>query len=434
MAYDKTAMTAAAAVAAAALCENPVQAAVTNAVDVAALVAAVDAGLSETNGWTLSGLGKYAAGNAWSGNPACVKFDTLGDVLESPDFGARIVGIGIGVRCSATDNATRLLHIRDMDGNDMGVVSTCARGDRYESQSLSFGDVDAFSRFRNVLDGTKTTGNWGLGAISVITAEPAAAPANLRVSRRGDNWCSLAWENGGGTVSNRVDTFLVERGAGETALLDTGFDSFDAGDKKNPVQSADKLPEIDPALSGVNIYAPTNTSGICQIGTGRELGFLRYDGIDDYSNVVLRLRAKRYPGDNAETTIISVDSAGATNEVETIVLGSDYAAYEIGLSSVTNAGSALLLGYYTTKSNRRVLLDGLSIVRLSTDRETRLDSRWIPASPGAGAFSTKGSLALPAKAECRFEVRAMNADGTVSDAAAAEARLGGDPGFRFILQ
>ena len=409
-------------------------AATTNEVDVAALIAAVGAGLSETNGWTMSGLGKYAKGADYSSNIACVKFDTKGDWLESPDFGSHILGVELVVRCSATDSATRLLHFRDMDGADAGVVATCSQANRREGKSLAFPGPADISQFRVVLDGSGNTGVWGIGAMSVITADSIAAPTGLCVSRKGDDWCSLAWLNGEGTVSNRVDTYLIERGAGETALLDTGFDSFDATDKKNPVPSADKLPGIDPALSGENIYAPTNTSGICQIGTGRELGFLRYDGIDDYSKVVLRLRAKRYPGDNAETTVISVDSAGATNEVETIVLGDDYADYEIGLSSVTNAGSSLLLGYYKTKSNRRVLVDSLSIVRESTDRETRLDSRWIPASPGATSFSTKGSLALPVKSECRFEVRAMNADGIVSDAAFAETRLGGIPGFRLMLR
>ena len=402
------------------------RAATTNEVDVAALIAAVDAGLSETNGWTMSGLGKYA-------DDSSLYFNAGSDSLVSKQYDMPVLAVEAYVKCSNTSLARIMCVFDDETDAELGRFTVCAKANTKEWQSFSLVRSPVSRRIR-LQTTSGTSGNWGIKELRVITADPVYAPTDLCVPRSGDDWCSLAWLNGEGTVSNRVDTYLIERGAGETALLDTGFDSFDATDKKNPVPSADKLPGIDPALSGENIYAPTNTSGICQIGTGRELGFLRYDGIDDYSKVVLRLRAKRYPGDNAETTVISVDSAGATNEVETIVLGDDYADYEIGLSSVTNAGSSLLLGYYKTKSNRRVLVDSLSIVRESTDRETRLDSRWIPASPGATSFSTRGSLALPSKSECRFEVRAMNADGIVSDAAVAETRLGGIPGFRLMLR
>ena len=183
----------------------------------------------------------------------------------------------------------------------------------------------------------------------------------------------------------------------------------------------------------MNIYAPTNTSGICQIGKGKELGFIRYDGIADYSNVVLRLRAKRYPGDNAETTIVSVDPAGMTNEVETIVLVADYADYEINLSSITNPGSALLIGYYTTKSNRRVLLDGMSIVKLSADMETFVGTRSVPASAGQVNFRLPSDMLTP-KEEYRFSVRAVNGDGIMSDAATVEARADRPQGAAYYLR
>ena len=399
----------------------------TNDVDVAAIIAAVDAGIATTNGWTLSGLGKYAAKADYAANIACVKFDNKGDWLESHDFGARILGIDFVVRCSATDNASRLLHFCDTNGTDLGTAPLCLQANKCESKTFAF-PVDAdVSQFRIVLDGSGNTGNWGIGAMSVITADPVFAPGGLAVVRTNANHCVLAWENGAHTVSNRVDTFLVERGAGETPFVETGFDDFSAGG--NPVQSDDKL---DAALSGVNIYAPTNTSGICQIGKGKELGFIRYDGIADYSNVVLRLKAKRYPGDNDETTIVSVDSNGATNDVKTIVLGDDYTDYEINLSSITNEGSALLIGYYKTKSNRRVLLDSMSIVRLSADMETQLDSRFISAAPGSMCF--RMPFDLEPKAEYRFSVRAVNGDGIMSDAATVEVHVDRPQGAAYYLR
>lgn len=408
----------------------PLFAASTNDVDVAAIIAAVDSGISTTNGWTLSGLGKYPAKADYASNIACVKFDTKGDWLESLDFGARILGVELVVRCSATDNASRLLYFRDMDGVDIGTTPLCSTAKKCESKSFAFPADADISQFRIVLDGSGNTGAWGIGAMSVITADPVFAPTGLAVVRTNANYCVLAWENGANTVSNRVDTLLVERGAGVTVLLETGFDNFTAGG--NPAPSEDKLPLIDAALSGVNIYAPKNTSGICQIGKGTELGFIRYDGIADYSNVVLRLKAKRYPEDNDETTIVSVDSTGTTNEVETITLVDDFTDYEINLSTITNEGSALLIGYYKKKKNSRVLLDSMSIVRLSADGETQVDSRFISAAPGPVSFRVP--FDLEPKAEYRFSVCALNGDGILSGEASVEVTASRPQGTVYSLR
>lgn len=118
--------------------------------------------------------------------------------------------------------------------------------------------------------------------------------------------------------------------------------------------------------------------------------------------------------------IVSVDSSGATNQVETITLGEDYTDYEIDLSSITNQGSALLIGYYTTKSNRRVLLDSMSIVGKSADRETFVGTRSVPAAAGSVTFRLP--FDLTPKEEYRFSVRAINGDGIMSDEAAVEVR------------
>ena len=410
----------------------PLKAVMTNDVDIAALIAAVDAGHSETNGWALSGLSKYAKGADYASNPACVKFDTKGDWLESKDYGARILGIGFVVRCSATDTATRFLYVRNLAAAQMGVVEACLQAKKCESQFLAFGQDSDFSQFRIVLDGDGNTGVWGIGEMFVVTADLAFAPTGLTVISAYANNFRLGWVNGANTVSNRVDAYRVERSAGETVLLETGFDDFNAIGKGNPVPSADKLSEIDPALSGVNIYAPTNTSGVCQIGKKDELGFLRYDGIGDYSNLVLRLRAKRYPGDNAETMIAAVNPSGVTNHVATITLLNDDTDYEIDLSSITNQGSVLLIGYYTTKSNRRVLLNDMSLVRKSADREMLVDTGCIPAAPGSMLYRLPSKILKP-KEEYRFSVRAINGDGVMSDEATVEEKALPDPGSVYYI-
>lgn len=427
------------AVLALALAALAAHAAVTNVVDVAALAAAVDAGISETNGWTLSGLGKYAAGAGGVGNPVCVKFDTLGDSLASPDFEAPIIGMEVGVRCSATNNATRFLYVRDANGEDRGVVATCARGDKYETQLLSFGELSGFSRFRIVLGGAKTTGNWGMGALSVITADPIAAPTALAVARTNTTSCVLQWVNGANAVSNRIDTYLVDAGIGDKVIYRTDFDGF-YGNATTTRDFTGSVPELlGDSFSGIRVYGAAGTSGVCQLGTGKDFGILRYAGLPSYERVNLTMTAKRYSGDNADT-IVAYEEDGSTNAIKTLTLTDEFAEYTVDLSKDVAGndvpdGAAILIGYYTTKSNRRVLIDSLSIVRSGSIEETLVDSRFIPAAPGAMRFSTRGVFDLVPNAEYRFEVSAQSGEGLLSSAISAEARLlAVVPGFGIILR
>ena len=82
-----------------------------------------------------------------------------------------------------------------------------------------------------------------------------------------------------------------------------------------------------------------------------------------------------------------------------------------------------------------MLIDSLEFVRNGTETKTLVDSRWIPAVPGATSFSTRDyGIELLPKSEYRFEVRAQNADGLISPAVTVDVVLDSPPGFRFILR
>ena len=413
------------------------RAATTNEVDVAALIAAVDAGLSTTNGWTLSGLGKYAASGK---KPACVKFDTINDWLLSPDYGAPVMRIEATSRCSSTA-PTRWLHVLDgTTEGDLGRFPACSAVDTMESQSFNLDAEPMVSRVMLKLGGSGNTGNWGIGSLRVITADPAYAPSGLRVSKKGDDWCALSWENGAGTVSNRVDAFLVERGAGEEVLFETGFDGFDravVGSKDLSNQLASLLG--DASVSGERVYVADGTNGVCQIGTTSNKGFLRYSGVSDWSNAELRLVMKKYDyAEDANEIQIAWETDAETNKFKTVAISTEFSEYIVELSSVQPpipANAAIVIGYYSgVGGKRRVLIDSMSIVCTGAAAIAPLGSRWLPASPGPASFSTRGVFAIPAKAECRFDVLARNADGLLSTVSTVETRLGGLPGFRFILR
>lgn len=400
-------------------------ASVTNFVDVSALAAAADnLGLATTNGWELSGLDRYGAG--------CVKFNSLGDSLLSPDFHEPVIRIEALVRCSATSNVTRRLHVLDGETDaDFGQFALCSAKDRLEPQCFEMPPGISASRIRFKLDGRENTGVWGIGSLEIVTASSAVAPANLRVSHAAASNCEIAWENGANTISNRIDSYLVEHDpTGETVLFSTDFETFSA--RGNPVRMDGVLPALDAALSGMNVYAPANANGICQVGKGDAIGIVRWAGVDDYAGVSLRMMAKRHPTDAPETTV-SYELDGVTNTVETVNLPDEFDLLTLDLSAVP-FGSAILLGYYTTKRNHRMLIDSLAIVRSGAERTTLIGSCWIQSAQGLTAFSTRDSIKLSARANVRFVVRALNADGMLSSASQVETRIGFDGGGILMLK
>ena len=398
----------------------------TNVVNVVALAAVADkSGVAATNGWTLSGLDRY--------DEECVKFDTKGDWLLSPDFGAPILRIEASVRCSNVE-PTRLLYVfADGETNPRASFAVCANANTEEMQTISFGADSDVTCIKLQLDGSHNAGVWGIGSLAVVTSTPVPRPAELRIARATTANCAAEWENGAGTVSNLVETWCVTRGSsGETVLLETGFDGFEGNPASNK-DMTDDLPDlIDVSVTGVNVYALAATNGICYLGKTRELGIIRMRCCDRYVGVSLRMLARRYPGDNSQTTV-AYELDGETNVVETVNLTDDFADHVVDLSSVPD-GAAVLIGYYPTASNRRVLIDGFSVVRVGAESAALVDSRWIAAASGTATFSTRGLADLPARSYVRFAVRSANADGLVSPCAEVEARVGTGGGFGVILQ
>jgi len=415
-----------AVMAAALLASLSSRAATTNEVDIAALLAVADNNATTTtNGWTLFNIGSYS-------DPV-LQFSSKDDWMLSPNFGAPILRMEFSVRCTA-NTARRLAIVNAKTGDTVREFDLCVAGNKDEFQSFDFSSEAAIEQFRLKMNAPSgSTGSWGIGNLKIVF--DFDAPADLRVSRKGGDWCGLLWENGEGTVSNRVDTFLVERGAGEEVIFQKEFDNFIGNQTANKPVSDDLTELLGGAFSGVNVYALGATNGICLVGQGKKLGILRYAGCADYTGVCLSLTVKCYPGDNAETKL-AYELNGETNVVTAIDLTEDFVENVVDLGAMgVPDGAAILIGYYDTPSNRRVLIDSMSMVRTHPDTLTPIDSRWIPASPGVASFSTKDyGIELLPKSEYRFEVRSKTAGVLVSDPAAVDVVLDSLPGFRFILR
>ena len=379
----------------------PLKAVTTNDVDIAALALAANKSVVMVDGWVLSGLDKY--------NDTCVKFDTIDDYLESTNFPRAIVGLAVSVRCSST-SPTRSLYVYD-DGARIATFPDCSAKDKLETRVFRFEESADVRKFTLKLEGSGQTGNWGIGGLSVIMADPVETPTGLCVLRPGATRVELAWTNSYTTVSNEMTiTRFVATDAGETILFECGFDNFSAAG--NPALCIDRLP---PELSGELIYSPANTNGICQISSGSSLGVLVFDGLDDYSGVSLRLCMMRYPGDKSATEMkVRWTDGATTNLVKGIKPGDVFGDEEVSLGDVPG-GVRILLGD-SVKSDHRILIDTMAFVRTGSIREEEVGVKTFPApsgSVGAGTMDV-GFPRLAPETSYRVYLRAYNQEGDVS--------------------
>ena len=379
----------------------PLKAVTTNDVDIAALALAANKSVVMVDGWVLSGLDKY--------NDTCVKFDTIDDYLESTNFPRAIVGLAVSVRCSST-SPTRSLYVYD-HGARIATFPDCSAKDKLETRVFRFEESADVRKFTLKLEGSGQTGNWGIGGLSVIMADPVETPTGLCVLRPGATRVELAWTNSYTTVSNEMTiTRFVATDAGETILFECGFDNFSAAG--NPALCIDRLP---PELSGELIYSPANTNGICQISSGSSLGVLVFDGLDDYSGVSLRLCMMRYPGDKSSTEMkVRWTDGATTNLVKGIKPGDVFGDEEVSLGDVPG-GVRILLGD-SVKSDHRILIDTMAFVRTGSIREEEVGVKTFPApsgSVGAGTMDV-GFPRLAPETRHRVYLRAYNQEGDVS--------------------
>ena len=396
-------------------------AAVTNIIDIGAIVNALDSERTEVNGWSFSGLSSYPDGS--------LKFPQIDKWLLSPDFGATILRVEANIRCSNV-SPTRWLYILDENDSVVTNFSSCVKADTLEKQSLEIA-AHGLSRLKLLMTGRGNTGVWGINSLSVVTSDPISSPYALRVLNATASSCVLAWTNTANCVTNRVEVFKVNQDEdGESVFLNTGFDDFSA--EGNPSEKTAELSKIDPALSGVRVYSPANTNGICQIGTGALSGFLRHSGFSDYSGMALKMSLKRYPNDSSRTQR-AYEVGNETNVFAVIELENEFTETIVDLSSVPS-GAPILIGYDTVKSKRRVLLDSMSFVKIGAENLTPLGSCTVEATSGEKIFHTKSAFNLLPKTTYRFFVYSLNADAVSSAPSVVQARLTGGGGFCLIIK
>lgn len=224
---------------------------------------------------------------------------------------------------------------------------------------------DAMSQVRSFSIET-TTGAQNLYFHSaVVSGEPIVeAPTNLRADDVSGTRFRLSWTNSANTLSNRVDVSRVVAHAMAGEILA----EYDFAEFANPTASTtnrtDDFIAQYPAFAGSSlIYLPTNTSGIIQISTDSQKGYLVHSGFADCSEVSLLLSLKIPNDSQGKTFGIGYETeAGATNEVAAIPMSLEFKTNLVSLAGLP-ADAPIIFNTQGANSKRRVVVDYLAFVR-----------------------------------------------------------------------
>jgi hypothetical protein len=355
-------------------------AATTNEVDISSIAAKAAAGAEEAivDGWRFRGLKTYSE--------SCIKFDTLSDTLISKNYQSPIVAIVYSVRCSSLEPTRFLSVVIGEDGETLGRIPVVSAKDKLEEGVFLIPEEAQIKKISLLLNGSGKTGVWGLGRLAIVTSDGAEAPEGLSAERIGSTRAILSWINSFSTVSNSVSIIRLSDSLEGAGAVECDFSRFSA--EGNTKDYTSLIPVKYPGLSGERIYAPKDTTGICQISSSTAYGVLSIAGCEDYSGVFLHIRLKRYPGDHAKTELRWTDGI-QTNRVAEISLGDEFTDEVIDVSSVPH-GATLLICEDSAKGKRRVLIDSLSLVRKGAYRVLESETKSLVRGKGRVVVSTAG--------------------------------------------
>ena len=361
-----------------------------------------DAALTNATGWTYNDVATNKDGNIY--------FNLHSSVL-SPTFPFNITSIEITLSCSNRD-PSRYLQVIPSSGEATNATPV-AKANTRETQSFEFDQNDAIRSFSMAINGGGSTGNWYIYSAVISGVPLIEAPTNLQADDSKGTRCRLSWANPVNAVSNRVEVLSIQLAEPTgTTVEEFGFDEISAGG--NAVSFAkfhDSLPPQYEKLSGTNLYAAANSTGLLQISTRINRGELVYSGYESYADLTLMTTLKRYSGDANTMTIGWTDGGATTNILETINLADDFTTEFIDLSSVAD-GAIIIFNNSGNDDNHRVIIDEIAFIRdySPASVSTNLVKTVFPT--GSTTYCARG---LSPWTEYIASITAFDADGNESE-------------------
>lgn len=358
----------------------------------------VNASLTNGTGWVFTDVKSSSEG---------YYFGKAGATMSSPDLALVITSVVINV-CGSNTNTTRRVYV-EPGGN---MIAYSKHYSQFEV-TYAFELGNRRVTLRSEGGDTNNPGNVYVSSITVRGVPYVPPPAEVAVLVTNCTSCVLRWENPEGAVSNTIFFYRREYAPDR----DEKPCSYDFGFLEGPASGSPRncyglVMERYPELGGERLYAPVGTTGVLQLGTGDARGTLVLPAVDDYADLVLKMEIRAHDTDITFRNLCTgyIDCRG-TNGFDSVSLShEDFELVEFDVSDAS-PGSRIVINCDVNKSNRRLLMKSVELVRRSPlSREFVMEGELCCEVSGGGATSMKLE-GLMKDSEYRFGLVAWTEEG-----------------------
>ena len=374
-----------------------------------------DMGTGMTNGWEVSGIDRYSAGEG-----GYTRLNTKDDYVLSPDFTNVVTQVVMRVKCSNV-GPDRFLTITPTISQIGARRQVAVPSESMIDETFTWTLSEDVRGFRLQNDTGKGTVTWAIASLTVFCTPRIVPPTGLREDALYRDAFAAAWDPASKDVRYQIQCASVTRmPPSYETVAEWNFSSLTNTHGGNP-RTLDLLKKDCPGklddLTGMNVCMEKYTGGHVQIGQKEKLGLLGFPmpSVPDGSRPLTAiLRVWKHPDDSKCPTMpIHWAAGGVTNDLATFELTVDKREYrfpipkDVAIESVILSSTTNLLTQ--KESHGRVRIESFAIV-----------SGYVPGSVTTNEFKTMKSRATAkvvkdlAPGEWLWAARSFDAEGRYS--------------------
>ena len=327
-----------------------------------------DMGTGTTNGWEVSGIDRYSAGEG-----GYTRLNTKDDYVLSPDFTNVVTQVVMCVKCSNV-GAERFLTLTPTISQDGARCQVAAPSEGLMNETFTWTLSEDVRGFRLQNDTGKGTVTWAIASLTVFCTPRVVPPTGLREDALYRDAFAAAWDPAPRAVRYQIQYGSVTRiQPSYETVVEWDFSSLTNTHGGNP-RTLDLLKRDYPGklddLTGMNVCMEKYTGGHIQIGQKEKLGLLGFPipSISECSGPLTGiLQAWKHPDDSTCPTLpIYWAADGVTNDLATFELTVDKKEYRFPIPEGVAIESVILsstTNLMTQKeSHGRVRVESFAIV------------------------------------------------------------------------
>ena len=280
-----------------------------------------DIGTGTTNGWEVSGIDRYSAGDG-----GYTRLNTKDDYVLSPDFTNVVTQVVMCVKCSNV-GAERFLTLTPTISQDGARCQVAVPGETMMNETFTWTLSEEVRGFRLQNDTGKGTVTWAIASLTVFCTSRIVPPTGLREDALYRDAFAAAWDPASRAVRYQIQYGSVTRiQPSYETIAQWDFSSLTnaTGNSKGLEGLKGEFPNVLDGVTGTNLGLQKYDGGHLQIGKDNVAGAMELQldaAVPSRICIVTNWRHDKDSSSGCSAFCLCED--GSTNEVISLTAGAD---------------------------------------------------------------------------------------------------------------